>query len=298
MANLTAIVLGSAAGGGFPQWNCQCRACELAWAGDPRVSWRTQTDLAVSADTKHWTLLNASPDLRQQIQSTPALYPRALRSSPIAAVMLTGGEIDQIAGLLSLREATPFALYATADTHAAARANAMFLAMHAMRRETAAFGRPIELPGGLTAELFPVPGKAPLYREGDKPFLDAETEANAGIELRAGGKRLVFIPGAAAVTPVLRERCMRADVVIFDGTLFADDEMQKLGVGDKSGRRMGHMPIGGADGSLAVLGGIECRRIYIHINNTNPVLIAGSPEREWVEAAGWEIAHDGMEIVL
>ena len=298
MATLITIVLGSAAGGGFPQWNCRCPACDLAWARDPRVSLRTQTGLAVSADGVRWTLLNASPDLRQQIQSTPALHPRGLRSSPIEAIVLTGGEIDQIAGLLSLRERTSFALYATPETHAAVAANAMFSAMQGMRREVAALDRPITLPGGVTAELFSVPGKAPLYREGDTPTLDAETGANAGIELRAGNKRLVFIPGAAAVTPAIRERCMDADAVLLDATVYTDDEMQKYGVGEKTGRRMGHMPIGGRDGSLNALHGIGSRRIYIHINNTNPILIAGSPERETVEAAGWEIAYDGMEIVL
>ncbi len=298
MANLTAIVLGSAAGGGFPQWNCRCPVCELAWAGDPRVTLCTQTGLAASADGQRWTLINASPDLRRQLEATSALHPRALRGSPIEAVVLTGGEIDQITGLLSLREGTQFVLYATDKTLGAVAANVMFSAISAMRRETATFGKSIELAGGLTVELFPVPGKAPLYLEGNHPILDVETEANAGVELRAAGKRLVFIPGAAAVTPMLRERCMRADVVMLDGTLYVDDEMQKLGISAKTGRRMGQMPIGGADGSLAALAGIECRRIYIHINNTNPVLIAGSPERQSVEAAGWEIAHDGMEIVL
>ncbi len=298
MTGLTAIVLGSAAGGGFPQWNCRCPARELAWAGDPRVTPRTQTSLAVSVDSNHWALINASPDLRQQIRATPALQPRGLRATPIEAVVLTGGEIDQIAGLLSLREGTPFGLYATRETLGAVAANAMFAGVRAMRRQTVSFGEAVELSGGVTAELFAVPGKPPLYREGDDPVLDAETEANAGIELRAGGKRLVFIPGAAAVTPAMRERCMRANVVLFDGTLYTDDELQKLAAGEKTGRRMGHMPIGGASGSLAALRGIECRRIYIHINNTNPVLIAGSPECKAVEAAGWEIAHDGMEIVL
>jgi pyrroloquinoline quinone biosynthesis protein B len=298
VTGLTAIVLGSAAGGGFPQWNCRCPACELAWAGDPRVTPRTQTSLAVSVDSNHWALINASPDLRQQIRATPALQPRGLRATPIEAVVLTGGEIDQIAGLLSLREGTPFGLYATRETLGAVAANAMFAGVRAMRRQTVSFGEAVELSGGVTAELFAVPGKPPLYREGDDPVLDAETEANAGIELRAGGKRLVFIPGAAAVTPAMRERCMRANVVLFDGTLYTDDELQKLAAGEKTGSRMGHMPIGGASGSLVALRGIECRRIYIHINNTNPVLIAGSPECKAVEAAAWEIAHDGMEIVL
>lgn len=298
MGSVTAIVLGSAAGGGFPQWNCRCPACELAWSGDSRVTARTQTGLAVSSDGERWTLINASPDLRRQILTTPALHPRDLRGSPIEAAVFTGGEIDQIAGLLSLRERTPFALYATGATHAAVDANTMFSALHAVRRETVAFGQPVGLPGGLMAELFPVPGKVPLYREGENPPRDVESDATAGIELRAGGKRLVCIPGAAAVTPAMRERCMRADTVLFDGTLYTDDELQKRGVGEKTGRRMGHLPIAGSGGSLAALRGVECRRIFIHINNTNPVLVADSAERKLVEAAGWEIAHDGMEIVL
>ena len=298
MGSLTAIVLGSAAGGGFPQWNCRCPLCELAWAGDPRVTPRTQTGLAVSADGERWTLINASPDLRQHIQSTPVLHPRGLRGSPIQAVVLTGGEIDQIAGLLSLREATAFALYATRATHTALDANTMFSALRAVRREAISFGQPVGLPGGLTAALFAVPGKVPLYQEGVNPLRADESEATAGIELRAGGKRLVFIPGAAAVTPAMRERCMRADAVLFDGTLYADDELQKRGVAEKTGRRMGHVPIAGPDGSLAALRGVECRRIYIHLNNTNPVILADSAERKTVEAAGWQVAHDGMEIVL
>jgi pyrroloquinoline quinone biosynthesis protein B len=291
MGRLTAIVLGSAAGGDFPQWNCRCPVCELAWMGDSRATPRMQTGLAVSADGERWTLINASPDLRAQIRRTPALQPRRLRGSLIEAVVLTGAEIDQIAGLLSLREGTPFALYATGETQTAMNANTMFSALRAVRREAVAFGQPVALPGGVSAELFAVPGKAPLYREGDNPQLDAESEATAGIEPLAGGKRLICIPGAAAVTPSMRERCMRADAVLFDGTLYTDDELQKRGVGEKTRRRMGHISIAGVDGSLAALRGVECRRSYIDINNTNPVLVAGTAERKAVEAAGWEIAH-------
>lgn len=258
----------------------------------------TQAGLAVSSGDGHWTLINASPDLRRQIEATPALHPAGLRETPIASVVLTGGEIDQIAGLLSLREASPFALYATRETHAAVDANAMFSAMSLMSRSPIALGERFGLPGGITAELFAVPGKAPLYLEGEQPVLDAEGEANAGLDLQCGGRRLVFVPGAAAVTPAMRERFMRADAVFFDGTLFTDDEMQTRGVGAKTGRRMGHMPIAGADGSLAALAGVEARRIFIHINNTNAICVAGSPERAAVEAAGWQIAQDGMEIAL
>jgi len=299
MGRLTALVLGAAAGGAFPQWNCRCPVCELAWRGDPRVRQRTQASLAVSAGNGQWTIINASPDLGQQLRAAPALHPQSgLRGSPIDAVVLTGAEIDQITGLLSLREGTRFKLFATAASHAAVADNAMFDAMSAMVRHAVAPGETFMLAGGIEAGLFTVPGKVPLYLEGENPDLAAETAANVGIEFVREGARLVFVPGAAAVTDAMRERFANADVVLFDGTLFTDDEMQRAGVGAKTGRRMGHMPIDGKDGSLKALEGIGARRIFTHINNTNPIHIAGSPERAKVEAAGWEVAEDGMEIVL
>ena len=299
MGRLTAIVLGSAAGGAFPQWNCRCPVCQLAWAGDPRVKPRTQAGIAVSTTDGRWTLINASPDLSAQIRATPALHPRSgTRSSPIEAVVLTGAEVDQIAGLLSLRESTPFALYATPASHAAVAANAMFGAMDSMTRRAVNPGERFMLAGEIEASLFLVPGKAPLYLERDMPELDTESAANVGIELVHEGRRLVFVPGAARVTDAMRERFARADVLVFDGTLFSDDEMIRAGAGQKTGRRMGHMPVDGEDGSLRALSGTSARRIFVHINNTNPILIDDSPERRKVEAAGWQVASDGMEIVL
>ena len=298
---LTAIVLGAAAGGGFPQWNCNCDVCRLAWAGDKRVRPRTQASLAVTSDGRRWTLVNASPDLRAQIQATPQLHPReAARASPIAAVVLTGAEIDQTAGLLTLRERSPFSLYATAATLAAISDNPMFGALSAdvVTRRAITPGERFALASGIEAELFIVPGKLPLYLEGDDPDIKSETGANVGVELCDGRSRIAYVPGAAAVTPVLRERLARADVLLFDGTLFADDEMIRTETGKKSGRRMGHLPINGPDGSLAALAGLSSRRIFVHINNTNPLLVDGSPERARVAAAGWEVAEDGMEILL
>ncbi len=301
MGRLTVIVLGSAAGGGFPQWNCSCAVCRLAWAGDTRVRSRTQASLAVSADGANWVLLNASPDLRQQLARSPALHPRhGTRGSPVKAVVLTGAEIDQVAGLLSMREREPFTICATATTLAAMAGNTLFdaLARDVVTRRAVTPGEKVALPGGLQAELFLVPGKAPLYLEGENPDTASETAANVGVEVSAGGACILFVPGAAAVTAAMRERMARADVVFFDGTLYRDDEMIASGTGEKTGRRMGHMPIAGDDGTLASLADISARRVFLHINNTNPILINDSPERAAVERAGWLVAEDGMEFVL
>jgi pyrroloquinoline quinone biosynthesis protein B len=301
MGRLAAIVLGAAAGGGFPQWNCRCAVCRLAWAGDKRVKPRTQASLAVSADGEHWILLNASPDLRAQIQANQNLHPRGnARGSPIAAVVLTGAEIDQTAGLLSLRERSPFTLHAPAATVAARADNPMFaaLAPAVVSRHAVVPDDRFALGYGVEAELFIVPGKVPLYLEGDDPDTASESAANVGVEIFNGASRLAFVPGAAAITPAVMQRLTRADVIFFDGTLFSDDEMIATGTGSKTGRRMGHMPLDGPDGSLAALAGLRARRIFVHINNTNPILIDGSPERGRVVAAGWEIAEDGLEVVL
>jgi pyrroloquinoline quinone biosynthesis protein B len=301
MGRLTAIVLGSAAGGGVPQWNCSCPVCRLAWEGDSRVRPRTQSGLAVTADGHNWILINASPDLGQQIRQSKGLQPRSgVRGSPIKAVVLTGAEIDQIAGLLTLRERERVVIHASAAVLAILAENPIFngLAPELVTRSIADSSVPVALPGGLQAELFPVPGKPPLYIENVQPTQGGLEETNAGVELCAGGTCLIYVPGAAAISPPVRERLARADVILFDGTFFRDDEMERQGTGTKTAFAMGHMPISGEGGSLAILQGIGARRIYVHINNTNPVLIHGTPERAEVEQHGWEIAEDGMEIAL
>src|SRR6202051_1999625 len=301
MGRLAAIVLGAAAGGGFPQWNCRCAVCRLAWAGDKRVKPRTQSSLAVSADGEHWILLNASPDLRAQIQANENLHPRGeARGSPIVAVVLTGAEIDQTAGLLSLRERSRFTLHGTAATLAAVADNPMFaaLAPGVVASRAAVPGQRFALGYGIEAELFIVPGKVALYLEGDDPDTASESAANVGVEIFDGASRLAYVPGAAAITPAVMQRLARADVIFFDGTLFTDDEMIATGTGSKTGRRMGHMPLDGPDGSLAALAGLRARRIFVHINNTNPILIGGSPQRGRGVGAGWEIAEDGLEVKL
>jgi pyrroloquinoline quinone biosynthesis protein B len=300
MGRLTAVVLGSAAGGGFPQWNCRCPVCSLAWAGDKRVRARTQASLAVSVDQGRWILLNASPDLRAQLARTPQIQPKGeIRGSPIEAVVLTGAEVDQIAGLLHMRERQPFIVYGTEATLRIIADNPIFdvLSPEVVTRRPVAMERSFSV-GGLDIELFAVPGKIPLYLEHGDAETAEESGSNVGVELRSDGRRLVFVPGAAAITPALRARLMRSDIILFDGTLFTDDEMIRNGSGSKTGRRMGHMPIDGADGSLAALRELSARRLYIHVNNTNPILVEGSPERQTVEATGFEIAEDGMEITL
>ena len=274
MGRLTAIVLGSAAGGGYPQWNCRCRVCRLAWDGDRRVKPRTQTSVAITGDGDHWILLNATPDLGAQLHATPELHPRGEgRSSPIAAVVLTGAEIDQTAGLLTMREGQAVTLYATAESLNFVAANPMFDALSRVTPQALQLGQSVALPGGVTATLFAVPGKAPLYAEGERPDVAVESGVNVGVVLERDDARLVFVPGCAAVTPDLKRRLRPRDVLLFDGTLFTDDEMLRAGLSEKTGRRMGHMPIDGAGGSVAALADCPARRIYIHINNSNPMLI-------------------------
>ncbi len=295
---MRAVVLGAAAGGGFPQWNCRCRICALAWSKDPRAPWRTQSSLAVTSDGESWVVLNASPDLGSQIRGTPELWPRHERHSPIGAIILSSAEIDHVAGLLSLRERQPFDLIALAPVLTAVDANPIFAPVPA-RRIVATASEPIALPGGLTADLFPVPGKAPLYLEGGDPQLESEAGETAGVRISAGGRSLVYMPGCAVLTDAVRASAEQADALFFDGTLFSDDEMIRAGVGAKTGRRMGHMPITGECGSLSWLAQLPVsRKIYIHLNNTNPALVEGSPERIAIEAAGIEVAFDSMEVKL
>ena len=297
------IVLGAAAGGGFPQWNSHAEPCRRARAGDPKALPRTQASLAISRDGERWYLLNASPDLRQQINDNPALHPgRDLRHSPIAGVVLTGGDVDVIAGLLTLRERHSFALHATHRIHAVLDANPIFevLARDVVLRKVEALDAPFALESGLVGCLFAVPGTVPLYLEGNDgapPILIDET--TVGLEIAADDRRMLFISSCATMTPNLLERIDGADMLFFDGTLWRDDEMVRAGVGDKTGRRMGHMSLDGPDGTIAAFAAARIgRKVVIHMNNSNPVLLADSAERDEAERAGWIIAEDGMAFTL
>jgi pyrroloquinoline quinone biosynthesis protein B len=295
-------VLGSAAGGGFPQWNSNAEGCRRARAGDPAASPRTQAALAVSTDGARWFLINASPDLREQIGRSAFLHPRAgLRSSPIAGVVLTGGDVDVIAGLLTLRERQIFTLYATARIHEVLEANPIFevLARDVVRREVVGLDDPVRLDEGLTVELFAAPGKTPLYLESAAAPAIETGEITVAAAISDGASTLFYLPGCAAMTPALAERLRGAALVFFDGTLWRDDEMVAAGLGSKTGQRMGHMSLDGPEGTLAAFEGLGVKRkILIHINNSNPVLLDDSPERAQVVARGWEVAWDGMEMTL
>ena len=273
----------------------------MAWSGDPRVRPRTQSSLAVTGDGATWTLFNASPDLGQQIRATPNLWPKGARHSPIGAVVLTSAEVDHAAGLLSLRERHPFRLIALEPVHAALDANPMFQALDrtVVERVIAQPGQAFTATAGVSAALVVVPGKAPLYAEGESPVVGVEEGDTAGAHVTVGATQLAYVPGCAALRPSLFEKLAETDVLFFDGTLFRDDEMIRVRAGAKTGRRMGHIPIMGPGGSLEVLKALPARRkIYVHINNTNPILIEGSPERETVERAGFAVAADGLEIGL
>jgi pyrroloquinoline quinone biosynthesis protein B len=295
-----AVVLGSAAGGGFPQWNCGCPQCRLARQGDPRVRSATQASVAVTGDGDGWVIVGASPDMRQQLSERSRLWPRtAGRDSPITGVVLTGGDIDAIAGLLVLRERQPFTVYAPAPLLDVLTENDVFdvLDPAIVQRVEVRPLEPIPCGGGLTLTILPMPGKVPLYRE-----TPGATEAQAGLTyaamLQAGDRSVIVAPACADITDAVLTQFQDANVLFFDGTLFTDDEMIEAGLGTKTGTRMGHVPISGPKGTLARLANLPARRIFLHINNTNPILLSDSPQRRQVQDAGFEVSYDGMEVRL
>lgn len=303
-------ILGSAAGGGFPQWNCACMNCMDVRRGVPGLKPRSQSSLAVSGDGLNWCLLNASPDLRAQMAAYGEFAPACreqLRASPIKSVVLTNADVDHVAGLLNLREGQPIHLYASQRVLTALAANPIFNVLKdgVVTRIAVANGAIFDPAGspGLAIELFTVQGKVALYLENPAagPDFGSGDGDVAGLKLtdKTTGHFLCYVPGCAEVDARLIGNIEGASALLFDGTLYTDDEMIAQGLSQKSGRRMGHISISGRDGSIAQLTGVNVgRRIFIHLNNSNPVLREGGAERRAVEAAGWEIAEDGMEIEL
>lgn len=304
------LVLGAAAGGGFPQWNSNSEACRRARAGDSAALPATQASIAVSADGARWFVINAAPDIREQINREKDLHPKTgLRSTPIAGIVLTNGDVDAVAGLLHLRERTPYVLYAHPRIFAVIDQNPIFqvLALGVVTRESLTLDRTVPLAGpgavdsGLRITPFAVPGKVALYMEDESKGGDYGTETGDTIGLEIthaeGGGRLVFIGNCAAVDENVRARVAGADLVFFDGTLWRDDEMIKRREGVKTGQRMGHLSMAGENGVMQALRNQDIgRRVFIHINNTNPALVADSAERSEIEAEGWEVAFDGMRL--
>src|SRR3954470_16850803 len=262
---LRVVVLGAAAGGGIPQWNCGCPVCRKARSETPELR-STQASIAVSRDAEHWYLINASPDLRQQLTATPQLHPKAgsLRHSPVAGVILTNSEIDAVAGLLSMREGSPFTIYAHPRVLAILKANSIFnvLSETNVRRQPIAIDEAFEpqlpdgSPSGIEIVPFAVPGKGAWYLEGKAhPAGDDAAGDTLGLRIgdKASGKHLYFLAACAEVTPELKARLAGAPLAFFDGTVWRDDELVAAGLGAKTGRAMGHIAMSGVNGAIAGL---------------------------------------------
>ena len=304
-------ILGSAAGGGFPQWNCNCRNCCALRAGTFRGKARTQTQVAITNDEKPCFLLGASPDLRLQIEATPILRPRSgVRDSAIQGVVLTSADIDQIAGLLSLRELQPFVIYCSESLRQILQEdNSMFGMLN--RAEPQAVWKQIVIGGrfpllevtgreaGLCCEAFSLGSRYPVYVGAKVANLKAE-EALLGLVVEASsGARLAYLPAVAAIDDFLVAKLESADLILFDGTFWSDDELIRVQGKGTTAREMGHVPVSGKNGSLQKLAGLRRpRKVFIHINNTNPMLDESSSEYREVRNAGWEIAEDGWSLAL
>jgi pyrroloquinoline quinone biosynthesis protein B len=302
---MRARVLGSAAGGGVPQWNCGCDNCLLARAGDPRVGPRTQDSIAIgSARGESWLLVNASPDVLRQIERFDGLWPRSKRGTPIAALALTNGDLDHVVGLLSLRESQPLRVLSTRRVRSGlVERNAMLRTLARTADQVAwidlVLGREIVLDDvGLGVTALAASGKLPVHLMG---LAEASPEDNVALRIRdlAGARKTIALVTSVGTLDGIEALIDGADVVFLDGTFWSADELISQGLGSARARDMAHVPVGGDEGSLARLADARAgRRIYTHINNTNPMLREGSPERAAVERAGWEIAFDGMEISL
>ncbi len=303
-------ILGSAAGGGFPQWNCACDNCRGVREGLINASPRTQESVCLSADDGGWFLINASPDIHSQIESFGPLHPRGSRTSPIQAIFLTNGDLDHCLGLLSLRENHCLVVYATESVRRGfTEGNVLYRTLQRFANQVT--WRTLKLgveepllradgrPSGLTVKAIAVPGKSPIHLEG--LVSPGDPEINVGLRFRqyGNGRVLAYLSAVGRITLSVVEGLEGADCVMFDGTFWSSDELSAPGFLQKTAEDLAHWPVGGPEGSLAKLSKITApRRLFIHINNTNPMLREDSPERKIVEATGWEVARDGMEIRL
>jgi pyrroloquinoline quinone biosynthesis protein B len=298
---MRARILGSAAGGGFPQWNCRCSTCEAARAGTSARP-RTQSSLAIRGADGPWFLCNASPDLRQQLEGLQTDAAGDVRATPMAGILLTDAEIDHTAGLLLARESsTALQVYGSDAVRRALAEGYPVLEVLAhycgVQWHTLEPGRSLAIDGSpLEVESFAAGGDAPRYLGGT----DADIEAIGLVfrDRRSGGV-LTYVPGLARLGDDVLERLEASDAVLVDGTFWSDDELVALGISDRTARQMGHVPLSGAGGTLEAFTQLSRpRKILVHINNTNPVLLEDSPEREAVLRAGVEVAYDGLELEL
>jgi len=303
-------ILGSAAGGGFPQWNCNCRNCQSLRAGTFQGKPRTQTQIAVTEHERSWLLLNASPDLRLQVEASSFLHPRGgLRDSPITTVLLTSADIDQIAGLLSLRELQPLRVYCTASLR------------RILQEDNSAFGMLNRVPKqvvwtevgpgqriplltvgdgelGIGCEVFSLGNRYPVYVSPQCVAGLRSEEALLGVILQSStGGRVAYMPAVPAIDDSLLRRLEDVDLLLFDGTFWSDDELIQVQGSGATAREMGHVPVSGIEGSLQKLAGLRRpRKVFVHVNNTNPMLDESSLQYAAVKAAGWQIGEDGWSL--
>lgn len=303
-------ILGSAAGGGFPQWNCACSNCRRLRKGTLHGSARTQVQVAVSSDNSNWYLLSASPDLPRQIEGFPKLHPSARsRETPIAAVVLPGADLDQLLGLILLRESQPLRVYATPSIQKIIMENNIIFAM--VRKQISwddvIPGREFELVSisgtnsGIRCLPFALTGNYPHYVSEEQAASFPADQALLGLRLQhsSGGGTVVYMPGMPTIEESWLEHLENCDLLLIDGTFWTDEELIRIQGGGRTARQMGHLPVSGPGGSLEQLSRLKRpRKIYIHVNNTNPILDEDSPEYQQVRQAGWEIAQDGAELEL
>jgi pyrroloquinoline quinone biosynthesis protein B len=305
-------ILGSAAGGAFPQWNCACSNCRQVRAGAFHGKPRNQAQLAISADGKSWFLLGASPDLRAQIEGNTELHPReGVRQSPIAGIVLGNADVDHVLGLLLLRELQPLRVHATESVRRIlTEDNSMFAMLQRVPDQVAwstftpgpifpllnAAGQD----SGLRCRALSLGTHYPAYVSSRRQGELNSQEASLGLMIESpSGKRLAYMPAVPQIDDALLAEFDSADVLLFDGTFWSDDELIRIQGSGQTARQMGHVPVSSAEGSLHRLAGLRRpRKIYIHINNTNPVLNEAGPEHRQVREAGWEIAEDGWQFDL
>jgi pyrroloquinoline quinone biosynthesis protein B len=302
------IVLGSAAGGGLPQWNCGCAHCVAARTLDGDVRPRAQSSIAVSADGERWVLFNASPDVRTQLAATPALWPRSLRHSPVRAVVLTNADIDHAAGLLVLREGGAPAIYCTPRVEEALSAGLRVLpalaaygrvvVRHVVTGEPSAVRDRDGEATGITVRPFAVTSKPPPYMV-DRPPVDGDLDTVGYVIAPDGApeRAVVYVPGVRVLDDGLRAVLAASRCALIDGTFLTDDELVALGASAKTATQMGHAPLRGDDGLVAFLDGLEGpRKVLVHVNNSNPILRDGGEARAWLAAHRVEVAHDGLTL--